>query len=105
MRKGLLLACCLLAALLFVPSLSQAQVSKTYVGTINNVGQVSVNGSNYTLVYMTPTGASTVRSFVLPTGSANSMTAIALTALSSIKTVTAQVDANGNLIVLYINNS
>lgn len=91
-----------LALLAISPKVSQADTTVT--GTVNYVGQAYISGTSFALLYMTPTGG-TIRSYTIPSGAAsNGMLAMALTALSTGKAVTCQLDNSGNLVVLYVKN-
>jgi hypothetical protein len=80
---------------------SYAQAANV-VGDVLYVGQVVLNGSPFSVLYVKDANGN-VASYGFPTVGSNSMTAIALTAMSNSKTVTATVDDNNYLTALYIN--
>lgn len=95
----------LAASILLAPVLTQAQITRSITASVDHVGQIAINGQNYALIVMTAAGSTEKESFILPPSSANQMMAIALSAMSASKTVSAQFDSSGNLLVLYMNQS
>lgn len=93
----------LLLSIVLVPVFASANTD--IVGTVKYAGQIVSGGSSVSALFVTQTSSSTVYSWVMPTSGASSMMAIALTAMSNNKEVTATMDDNGNLICLYVNNS
>lgn len=92
----------LAATMMLVPVISQAQTTTAVTGTVSYVGQVTVGATPYAVLVITPTGGAAT-AYAMPSAQANSMMAIALTAMSAGKNVTAEVSGNA-VYNLYVNN-
>lgn len=100
--KGVFAAIFLCWALLAIsPKVSQADT--LLVGPVNYVGQGYAGGTSFGIIYMTPAGQA-MRSIYLPNGASNGMLAMALTAMSTGKNITCQLDSSGNIVIVYVNN-
>lgn len=103
MARSILLKLSLAAFLIFAAAPSQAQVASSFTGTVDYAGQMYFNNTLLTGATLTPVGGSATF-YVFPQASANGMMATALTAMSSTKKITAQLDSNGALIGIWLNN-
>ena len=100
--KGLFTAIFLCLALLAI-SPKESQADTWVAGNVTHAGQAFVGGSSFALIYVTPTGQS-MRVYILPSGGSNGMLAVALTAMTTGKTITCQLDSAGNMIAVYLNS-
>ena len=100
--KGLFAAIFICLALLAI-SPKESRADTTVIGSVNYAGQMYASGTAFAIIYLTPTGQS-MRAYVLPSGGSNGMLAVALTAMSTGKTVTCQMDSVGNMLAVYLNS-